>query len=65
MVIWQQKATKAQQTALLELYRRTGLANRPATFLRFRRSAFWSFQVLMVPWCGMTVGIEPDGYVHS
>lgn len=22
-------------------------------------------QVAMVPFCGMTVGIEPDGYTHS
>lgn len=23
------------------------------------------FGALMVPWCGMWLGIEPDGYTHS
>lgn len=54
--------TKAQQKALLELHRRH--AHSPS-YLRFRRNAFWSFETLMVPWCGMIVGIEPDGYLHS
>ncbi len=48
--------------ALLNLYRRS---QQSPSFLQFRRNAFWSFEVLMVPWCGMIVGIEPDGYTHS
>lgn len=56
------KPTKAQQKALWNLYFRS---QPTPTFLAFRRSAFWSFGVLMVPWCNMIVGIEPDGYVHS
>jgi len=55
--------TKAQQQALLSLYQRY---QQSPTFLRFRRNAFWAFgNVLMVPWCGMIIGIEPDGYTHS
>jgi hypothetical protein len=58
--------TKEQQKALLELYRRSDVPQSP-TFLKFRRNAFWEFggKALMVPWCGMIVGIEPDGYTHS
>ena len=32
----------------------------------FRRSASRAFgNCLMVPWCGMMLGIETDGYTHS
>lgn len=55
--------TKAQQKALMGLYERY---RQSPTYLRFRRNAFWAFgNVLMVPWCGMIVGIEEDGHVHS
>lgn len=56
--------TKAQQKALLSLWQRY---QQSPTFLRFRRNAFWAFggDCLMVPWCGMIVGIEADGYTHS
>lgn len=55
--------TKAQQRALVELYRRY---QQSVSFLRFRRIAFWAFgDCLMVPWAGMIVGIEQDGYIHS
>lgn len=35
------------------------------TYLQFRRLAFQSYDCVMVPWCGMWLGIEPDGYTHS
>ena len=54
--------TKAQQRALLNLYQRY---QQSPSYLRFRRNAFWSFESLMVPWAGMIVGIEPDGWIHS
>jgi len=60
------RATKAQLTALLRLYNR--VSNKPApTFLAFRRAAQWECcgDALLVQWCGMWVGIEPDGYTHS
>jgi len=59
--------TKAQQRALLELYRRNPAAV-VGSYIRFRRIAFWEFcngPALMVPWCGMYVGIEPDGHIHT
>lgn len=56
--------TKAQQHSLLELWQHS---HQKSTFLQFRRTAFWEFGggALMVPWCGMIVGIEADGYAHS
>lgn len=55
--------TKAQQQALLRLYQRF---QQSESFLKFRRNAFWAFgDCLMVPWAGMLIGIEADGYTHS
>lgn len=35
------------------------------TYRQFRKLAHVSFGALMVPWCGMWLGIETDGYTHS
>jgi hypothetical protein len=35
------------------------------TFRQFRKLAFTSFGTLIVPWCGMWLAIEEDGYTHS
>ena len=35
------------------------------TYRQFRKLAVQSFDCLMVPWCGMWLGIETDGYTHS
>ena len=35
------------------------------TYDEFAKLAHVSFGALMVPWCGMWLGIEPDGYTHS
>jgi hypothetical protein len=35
------------------------------TYRQFRKLAIVSFGALMVPWCGMWLGIEQDGYTHS
>jgi len=59
------RPTKAQQQALLALWKRTSGTTLYPSFIRFRRNAYWSFGVLLVPWCGMYVGIEPDGYTHT
>jgi len=37
-------------------------------YLKFRRKATWAFgsdMCIMLPWRGMWLGVEPDGYVHS
>jgi hypothetical protein len=35
------------------------------TYLEFRRTVSAGFDCVMVRWCGMWLGIEPDGYTHS
>lgn len=46
-----------------------GAADPIMTYREFRklvRGPFYiSDPVLMVPWCGMWLGVEPDGYTHS
>ncbi len=38
----------------------------PMSYRQFRRTAVNHLQgCVMVPWCGMWLGIETDGYVHS
>ena len=69
------KLTKAQQQALLKLYNRTPIflttedsnANKPLSYRQFRKTVSPGFlgQYIMVPWAGMIIGIERDGYTHS
>jgi hypothetical protein len=58
------KITKEQQVALKQVFDRTPLG---LTYLQFRRTAFhWQhINCVMVPWGGMILGIERDGYTHS
>jgi putative SOS response-associated peptidase YedK len=35
------------------------------TYRQFRNLVVHSFDCVMVPWCGMWLGIEQDGYTHS
>ena len=37
------------------------------SYLAFRRTAYNDgiMNCVMVPWCGMWLGIETDGYTHS
>lgn len=35
------------------------------SYREFRKIAVEGFDCLMVPWCGMWLGIEKDGYTHS
>jgi hypothetical protein len=37
----------------------------PMTYRQFRKLAITSFGCVMIPWCGMWLGIEIDGYTHS
>ena len=55
--------TKEQRIALKRIYDREW--NKPDSYLTFRRTVEYGFGCIMVPWCGMVLGIEPDGYTHS
>ena len=57
--------TREQRLALLRIYNREWMA-KPKTYLAFRRTAIQTHMgCVMVPWSGMWLGIEPDGYTHS
>lgn len=67
--------TQQQRTALLRVYRRQPDLNEPQpqvmypgrTYMQFRRTAHYDHLMgcVMVPFCNMWLGIEPDGYTHS
>jgi len=53
----------AQHKALQRKYAQN--ADGAASFAEFKGRACMSFGTLMLPWCGMWLGIETDGYTHS
>jgi len=67
--------TQAQRASLLKVYRRQPSLNamdprkgRPGrSYLQFRKTARYDFllECVMVPFCGMWLGIERDGHTHS
>ena len=65
------RMTKAQRRALSMLWLRCldacALSNPLGSLRAFHRSAHNSPMMgcVIVRWCGMTVGIEPDGYTHT
>ena len=61
--------TKPQRTALYRVWLRTQEphvppSQRPA-YTQFRRLARPGPGCVMIPFAGMYLGIEPDGYTHS
>ena len=60
------RLNKDQQRALHRLY--AGNPDGAPSYLAFRRRVFPLIGeplVAMLRYCGMVVGIEPDGYTHS
>lgn len=67
---------EAQELALRKVFDRsplnlkahsfeTGHGERAMTWNEFRASVEPGYDCVMVYWCGMWLGIEPDGYTHS
>ena len=59
------KTTKAQRQAL---YRVWGRGDMGLTYRQFRatiQSTFGMDGAVILPWCGMWLAIEQDGYTHS
>lgn len=54
--------TKPQQLALKRKWTQD---SQGLTYRRFRRTVFQTIDCVMVPWCGMYLGIERDGHTHS
>jgi len=62
------RLTKLQQRALFNLWKQSALRRDRVSYLAFRRAVYpeWGGGgCIMVPFCGMQVGIETDGYTHS
>lgn len=73
------RTTKAQRVALKRVFDRCALdqnANRAPmnygyygltvlSYRQFRKRVHSGSGCIMVQWCGMWVGIEPDGYTHT
>lgn len=59
------KTTRAQRESLLRLFKR--LESGTMTYREFRKQATPAFScgAIAVPFCGMYVCIETDGYSHS
>jgi hypothetical protein len=61
--------TREQRESLLLVYRRVVQAvppsRRPITYRQFRRLVQSGPGCIMIPFAGMWLGIEPDGYTHS
>lgn len=60
------RLNKVQQRALVKIYQ--GNPDGSPSYWHFRHRVFPLLgepKVAMLRFCGMVVGIEPDGYVHS
>lgn len=55
------KLSKYQQLALKKVFLRT----EGGSYLKFRRTVQQGWNCIMVPFAGMWLGIEHDGYTHS
>jgi hypothetical protein len=57
--------SQEQHDALAKLYERS--ADGATSYAQFASRAVYSYVMdcVMVPWCGMQIGIERDGYTHS
>lgn len=59
------KITKEQQRSLLRKWQQN---DQGLTYREFRKTVtpyFGDDSCVLVPWCGMWVGIEKDGYSHT
>ena len=62
------KTTRKQRIALLRKYAHGGLADKGISFRDFRKlvqPTFGCDGAVTVPWCGMWLLVEQDGYCHS
>jgi len=63
------RTTRAQREALKRVFMRVVHAQKPsatpARYRDFRRKVEPGPGCIMIPYAGMWLGIEPDGYTHS
>ena len=56
------KLTREQRVTLCAKWKQD---DQGMTYLQFRRTVQQGWGCIMVQWCGMWLGIEPDGYPHT
>ena len=59
------QTTKAQRQALKKVFHRMDCIHDLHNYRAFRRTVEWGYDCVMVPFAGMWLGIELDGYTHS
>ena len=57
--------TRPQRKAVKRLYDRNADGAKSYRAFRARVGRFIGLGCICVPWCGMYIGIETDGYTHS
>lgn len=57
--------TKAQMKALRDLHERSPDGAKDYVEFIGRANKALAVDCIMIKWCGMWIGIEPDGYTHS
>lgn len=57
------RTTRAQREAIARKFNQS--PDGAQTYKEFRKRVVQGFGYLMLPWCGMWLGIESDGYTHS
>jgi hypothetical protein len=57
------KITREQREALLRKYNQNSSGAK--SYREFRGRVRSALGYIMIPWCGMWLGIETDGYTHS
>ena len=63
-IVTDEQLTPRQRYALAVVYRRS-CKTTPSSYRDFRWLVRLGPGCVMVPWAGMWLGIEPDGYTHS
>lgn len=58
------RLSKAQRKSLFRVWQRN---SQNMSYRQFRKQVqpYFGDSAVLVPWCGMWLGIEPDGYTHS
>lgn len=57
------RTTRAQRLAIRRTYERS--ADNATSYRAFRRRVIPGPDCILLPWCGMWLGIERDGYTHT
>lgn len=57
--------TPQQMTALAQIWKRDHQYMTLEQFMETAKPTFYMDDAIVVPWCGMWLAVEANGYVHS